>query len=111
MDGDGDLDIVSASHDDDTIAWYENSAACTVSDTLQLQLLNPTKSPHSQRDQILPFVKIAVPTLPLDGQRTLTMEMAELKCKFETISINPLMFDVQPQISATGTLTFTLKPK
>jgi hypothetical protein len=27
MDGDGDLDIVSASHDDDTIAWYENDSA------------------------------------------------------------------------------------
>ena len=24
MDGDGDMDIVSASYDDDTIAWYEN---------------------------------------------------------------------------------------
>ena len=24
MDGDGDLDIVSASYNDDTIAWYEN---------------------------------------------------------------------------------------
>ena len=24
MDGDGDLDIVSASYEDDTIAWYEN---------------------------------------------------------------------------------------
>ena len=24
IDSDGDLDIVSASHDDDTIAWYEN---------------------------------------------------------------------------------------
>ncbi|SVE37921.1 uncharacterized protein METZ01_LOCUS490775, partial [marine metagenome] len=27
MDGDGDLDIVSASYDDDTIAWYENNGA------------------------------------------------------------------------------------
>ena len=27
MDGDGDLDIVSASWDDDTIAWYENDGA------------------------------------------------------------------------------------
>ena len=27
MDGDGDLDIVSASHLDDTIAWYENDGA------------------------------------------------------------------------------------
>ncbi|MED5461572.1 MAG: FG-GAP-like repeat-containing protein, partial [Pseudomonadota bacterium] len=27
MDGDGDLDIVSASHYDDTIAWYENNGA------------------------------------------------------------------------------------
>ena len=27
IDGDGDLDIVSASHDDDTIAWYENNGA------------------------------------------------------------------------------------
>ena len=27
MDGDGDMDIVSASHDDDTIAWYENNGA------------------------------------------------------------------------------------
>ena len=25
MDGDGDIDIVSASRDDDTIAWYENN--------------------------------------------------------------------------------------
>ena len=27
MDGDGDLDIVSASDNDDTIAWYENDGA------------------------------------------------------------------------------------
>ena len=27
MDGDGDLDIVSASYEDDTIAWYENDGA------------------------------------------------------------------------------------
>ena len=27
MDGDGDLDGVSASHNDDTIAWYENHGA------------------------------------------------------------------------------------
>ena len=27
MDGDGDLDIVSASMNDDTIAWYENDGA------------------------------------------------------------------------------------
>ena len=27
MDGDGDLDIVSASANDDTIAWYENDGA------------------------------------------------------------------------------------
>ncbi|HIN16680.1 MAG TPA: VCBS repeat-containing protein, partial [Gammaproteobacteria bacterium] len=27
MDGDGDLDIISASRDDDTIAWYENDGA------------------------------------------------------------------------------------
>ena len=27
LDGDGDLDIVSASFNDDTIAWYENNGA------------------------------------------------------------------------------------
>ena len=27
MDGDGDLDIVSASYEDDTVAWYENDGA------------------------------------------------------------------------------------
>ena len=27
MDGDGDMDIVSASENDDTIAWYENDGA------------------------------------------------------------------------------------
>ena len=27
MDGDGDMDIISASYDDDTIAWYENNGA------------------------------------------------------------------------------------
>jgi len=26
MDGDGDMDIISASFRDDTIAWYENNA-------------------------------------------------------------------------------------
>ena len=31
MDGDGDLDIVSASADDDTIAWYENDGAANPS--------------------------------------------------------------------------------
>ena len=31
MDGDGDLDIVSASWDDDTIAWYENDGAANPS--------------------------------------------------------------------------------
>ncbi|MCP3956204.1 MAG: hypothetical protein GY697_28920, partial [Desulfobacterales bacterium] len=30
MDGDGDLDILSSSHDDDTIAWYENTAVTTL---------------------------------------------------------------------------------
>ena len=25
MDGDGDMDILSASHNDNTIAWYENN--------------------------------------------------------------------------------------
>ena len=28
MDNDGDMDIVSASENDDTIAWYENDGAC-----------------------------------------------------------------------------------
>ena len=27
MDGDGDMDIISASYNDDTIAWYENNGA------------------------------------------------------------------------------------
>ena len=27
MDGDGDMDIISASTNDDTIAWYENNGA------------------------------------------------------------------------------------
>ena len=27
MDGDGDMDIISASKNDDTIAWYENNGA------------------------------------------------------------------------------------
>ena len=27
MDGDGDMDIISASINDDTIAWYENNGA------------------------------------------------------------------------------------
>ena len=36
MDGDGDLDIVSASSNDDTIAWYENN--CDGSDPLVLDL-------------------------------------------------------------------------
>ena len=27
MDNDGDMDIVSASYNDDTIAWYENNGA------------------------------------------------------------------------------------
>ncbi|MGB1846372.1 MAG: FG-GAP repeat domain-containing protein, partial [Candidatus Poseidoniaceae archaeon] len=31
MDGDGDLDIVSASFDDDTVAWYENDGAANPS--------------------------------------------------------------------------------
>ena len=54
---------------------------------------------------------IAAPTLPLDGQLTLTMEMEEHKnVSFDIISnSNPGIFDIQPQISATGTLTFTLK--
>ena len=29
MDGDGDMDIISASYDDDTIAWYETNSAPT----------------------------------------------------------------------------------
>nr|WP_257469951.1 FG-GAP-like repeat-containing protein [Prochlorococcus marinus] len=33
MDGDGDLDIVSASYNDDTIAWYENNGAANPSFT------------------------------------------------------------------------------
>ena len=31
MDGDGDLDIVSASTQDDTVAWYENDGAANPS--------------------------------------------------------------------------------
>ena len=45
MDGDGDKDILSASHDDDTIAWYENSAACTVSDTFVVTVIKPNQEP------------------------------------------------------------------
>ncbi|MCP3954607.1 MAG: VCBS repeat-containing protein, partial [Desulfobacterales bacterium] len=33
VDGDGDLDILSASHDDNTIAWYENTAVTTLDGT------------------------------------------------------------------------------
>jgi hypothetical protein len=33
MDGDGDLDLISASHADDTIAWYENDGAANPSFT------------------------------------------------------------------------------
>ncbi|MED5421359.1 MAG: FG-GAP-like repeat-containing protein, partial [Pseudomonadota bacterium] len=33
MDGDGDLDIISASYEDDTIAWYESNAADVNLDT------------------------------------------------------------------------------
>ena len=35
IDGDGDLDIVSASHTDDTIAWYENDGALSPTFTKQ----------------------------------------------------------------------------
>ena len=35
MDGDGDMDIVSASYNDDTIAWYENNGAADPSWTAQ----------------------------------------------------------------------------
>ena len=31
MDGDGDIDIISASYEDDTIAWYENNGAANPS--------------------------------------------------------------------------------
>ena len=34
MDGDGDLDIVSASSNDSTIAWYENNGAADPTFTL-----------------------------------------------------------------------------
>ena len=36
MDNDGDLDIVSVSQLDDTIAWYENNGAANPTWTLQI---------------------------------------------------------------------------
>ena len=48
MDGDGDLDIVSASTGDDTIAWYENDGAANPSwaaaDTPALSLTDGAQS-------------------------------------------------------------------
>ena len=35
IDGDGDLDVLSASQSDDTIAWYENDGAANPSWTVQ----------------------------------------------------------------------------
>ena len=41
MDNDGDLDIVSASSGDDTIAWYENDGAANPPGQQQILLLQP----------------------------------------------------------------------
>ena len=37
LDGDGDLDIITASYNDNTIAWYENDGAANPSFGLTLQ--------------------------------------------------------------------------
>ena len=111
MDGDGDMDILSANHDDDTIAWYENSAACTVSDTFVVTVIKPNQEPSFTKGPDITlcensgaYIATGWATDIDDG------DGGTQNVSFETISINPLMFDVQPQISATGTLTFTLKP-
>ena len=111
MDGDGDMDILSASYDDDTIAWYENSAACTVSDTFVVTVIKPNQEPSFTKGPDITlcensgaYIATGWATDIDDG------DGGTQNVSFETISINPLMFDVQPQISATGTLTFTLKP-
>ena len=44
MDGDGDLDIVSASYADDTIAWYENNGAANPSWTSSDIVTNATNA-------------------------------------------------------------------
>ena len=109
MDGDGDMDILSANHDDDTIAWYENSAACTVSDTFVVTVIKPNQEPSFTKGPDITlcensgaYIATGWATDIDDG------DGGTQNVSFETISINPLMFDVQPQISATGTLTFTL---
>ena len=111
MDGDGDLDIVSASHDDDTIAWYENSAACTVSDTFVVTVIKPNQEPSFTKGPNITvcensgaYTAIGWATDIDDG------DGGTQNVSFDIISNNnPGLFDVQPQISATGTLTFTLK--
>ena len=111
MDGDGDKDILSASHDDDTIAWYENSAACTVSDTFVVTVIKPNQEPSFTKGPDITlcensgaYIATGWATDIDDG------DGGTQSVSFEISVINPLMFDVQPQISSTGTLTFTLKP-
>ena len=70
MDGDGDLDIVSASPGDDTIAWYENDGASDPSfngdeanETATLTLSNPTNATISDDTGIL---TITYPSLSIN---------------------------------------------
>ena len=111
MDGDGDMDILSASWDDDTIAWYENSAACTVSDTFVVTVIKPNQEPSFTKGPNITvcensgaYIATGWATDIDDG------DGGTQNVSFDIISnSNPGIFDIQPQISATGTLTFTLK--
>ena len=98
----------------DQTGSFSNSpsvSTCTVSDTFAVTVIKPNQEPSFTKGPDITlcensgaYIATGWATDIDDG------DGGTQNVSFETISINPLMFDVQPQISATGTLTFTLKP-
>ncbi|MDC1011789.1 gliding motility-associated C-terminal domain-containing protein [Flavobacteriaceae bacterium] len=86
-------------------------SACTVSDTFVITILKPNQEPSFTKGPNInlcensgAYTATGWATNIDDG------DLGTQNVSFEIISNNnPAIFDVQPQISATGTLTFTLK--
>ena len=86
-------------------------SACTVSDTFVITVIKPNQEPSFTKGPNITLCENS-------GAYTATGWATDIddgdsgtqNVSFEIISNNnPAIFDVQPQISATGTLTFTLK--
>ena len=83
MDGDGDMDIVSASYLDDTIAWYENNGAADPSWT-KADIATSADGAYLYLQQIWTGMEIWIlyrlllMMIPLLGMRTLVLATTTL---------------------------------